>query len=172
MKKPARKGGSLASVHPWAAAVMREYLAWRGHLEDREAPLFLTDERFPMSNGKAAGGQTKTAFKGMVRRTRAALRHGALIEAAKLRRQGTRGRGARALVRDARRCGSPRAVDPALVSPSPSDDVARDRRSAFDDGAGVGSMRDRSWDTATTCRLVGVRSSIRWPPPSRRLTRR
>jgi hypothetical protein len=57
------------------AAVTRGYLAWRGHLEDREAPLFLTDKREPhVDNGNAAGGQTKTAFKGMARRTRAAPR--------------------------------------------------------------------------------------------------
>ena len=57
-----------APVHPWAAAVMRDYLAWRGNLFDREAPLFLTHFRRPYrDNGKAAGGQTKTAFKGMVK---------------------------------------------------------------------------------------------------------
>jgi len=37
-----------AAVHPWAAALMREYLAWRGHLEDRETALFLTDQREPL----------------------------------------------------------------------------------------------------------------------------
>src|SRR5262249_50299510 len=84
------------AVHPWAAAVMRGCLAWRGHLEDREAPVFLTDKREPyVYNGKAAGGQTKTAFKGMVRRTRAALRRAALAEAARLRRLGE-GKAARA----------------------------------------------------------------------------
>ena len=78
-----------ASVHPWAAALMHDYLAWRGDLHDREAPLFLTDRRRPyMDNGKAAGGQTKTAFQGMIKRTLARLRRAALTEAAALRRQG------------------------------------------------------------------------------------
>ena len=78
-----------AAIHPWAAAVMREYLAWRGHLEDREAALFLTDRREPYAdNGKAAGGQTKTAFRAMVRRTCVELRRRALTEAMRLRRAG------------------------------------------------------------------------------------
>jgi len=80
-----------AAVHPWAAAAMAEYLAWRGRLEDREGRLFLTDRRLPYAKpkpGKAAGGQTKTAFKGMVRRTIAALRREALVEAASLRHAG------------------------------------------------------------------------------------
>jgi hypothetical protein len=78
-----------ASVHPWAAVVMRDYLAWRGNLFDREAPLFLTHFRRPYrDNGKAAGGQTKTAFKGMVKRTIAALRRAALTDAVELRRRG------------------------------------------------------------------------------------
>jgi hypothetical protein len=68
---------------------MAEYLAWRGRLHDREAPLFLTDDRQPYTdNGKAAGGQTKTAFRGMRRRTIATLRRQALTEAARLRRAG------------------------------------------------------------------------------------
>jgi hypothetical protein len=78
-----------ASVHPWAAAVMRDYLAWRGNLFDREAQLFLTHFRRPYrDNGKAAGGQTKTAFKGMVKRTIVSLRRTALTYAAELRRLG------------------------------------------------------------------------------------
>jgi site-specific recombinase XerD len=79
----------IATVHPWAAATMRDYLAWRGRLEDREAPLFLTDRGNSYAdNGKAAGGQTKTAFKGMKRRAATALRRTMLIEAIGLRRQG------------------------------------------------------------------------------------
>jgi hypothetical protein len=78
-----------ASVNPWAAAIMAEYLAWRGRLEDREARLFLTHRRRPYKdNGKAAGGQTKTGFKGMRRRTIATLRREALTESARLRRAG------------------------------------------------------------------------------------
>jgi integrase len=78
-----------AAVHPWAAAVMWDYLAWRGRLNDREAPLFLTDQRSPyIDNGRAAGGQMKTAFKGMVKRAAAAWRARALRHAAALRREG------------------------------------------------------------------------------------
>ena len=78
-----------ASVHPWAAALMRDYLEWRGKLHDREAQLFLTDRRRPYNdNGKAAGGQTKTAFHGMIERTVVGLRRAALTEAVALRRQG------------------------------------------------------------------------------------
>ena len=71
--------------------MMADYFAWRGHLEDREGPLFLTHRLRPYAKpkpGKPAGGQTKTAFKGMVRRTITALRSAALAEAARLRRAG------------------------------------------------------------------------------------
>jgi integrase len=85
-----------AAVHPWAATVMREYLEWRGVPKDREEPLFLTHLRQPYTdNGKSAGGQTETAFKGMVRRASESLRKNALRQAAELRRQG-RGAAARA----------------------------------------------------------------------------
>jgi integrase len=80
-----------AAVSSFAATLMTEYLAWRGRLADREGPLFLTDRRRPYAkpkSGKQSGGQTKTAFKGMVRRTVAALRREALVEAARLRRAG------------------------------------------------------------------------------------
>jgi hypothetical protein len=77
-----------AAVHPWAAAVMKEYLEWRGVPKDREEALFLTHFRQPYTdNGKSAGGQTKTAFDGMVRRASVTLRKNALREAAALRRQ-------------------------------------------------------------------------------------
>ena len=78
-----------ATIHPWAAVIMRDYLVWRGRFEDREAPLFLTDRRRPYAyNDKAAGGQTKTAFRGMKRRASAVLRRAALTEAIRLRRAG------------------------------------------------------------------------------------
>jgi hypothetical protein len=90
-----------SAVHPWAAAVMTEYLEWRGVPTDREEPLFLTHLRQPYTdNGKSAGGQTETAFKGMVRRTCQTLRKSALREAAGLRRQ-HRGAAARARWADA-----------------------------------------------------------------------
>jgi len=80
-----------AHVHPWAAAIMREYLAWRGRLHDREGALFLTDRRLPYTdNGKAWGGQTKTAWHWMIKRTIAARRRLWLAEIAALRRQGRR----------------------------------------------------------------------------------
>ena len=78
-----------ATVHPWAAGVMRDYLAWRGQLQDREAPLFLTDRRLPYAdNNKAAGGQTKNAFRPMIMRACRRLRGEALREAIELRRSG------------------------------------------------------------------------------------
>ena len=80
-----------AVVHPWAAAVMRDYLEWRGVPKDREEPLFLTHMRRPYTNnGKSHGGQTKGAFGSMVRRASASLRRMALRQAAELRRQGRR----------------------------------------------------------------------------------
>ena len=133
-----KHGGRVtSSVHPWAAAVMTDYLAWRGRLEDREAPLFLTDQREPyIDNGKAWGGQTKVAFKGMVRRARAALRRAALTEAARLRRQGM-GKEARVQWQATRSDLSLlAAANPALVPPPAGDDAAGDRRFAVDDGTG------------------------------------
>lgn len=73
----------VAALHPEAAALMAEYLQWRGNLHDREAPLFLTRSRQPYEPPRlqdtaerkaTGGGQNKTAFKGMKRRTLAALR--------------------------------------------------------------------------------------------------
>jgi hypothetical protein len=79
-----------ATVHPWAADVMREYLEWRGRLEDREAPLFLTDRRQPYAdNNKSWGGQTKTVFKGMVRRAQQTLRRSVLAEPVEFTPPGT-----------------------------------------------------------------------------------
>jgi hypothetical protein len=81
----------MSSVHSRAAAAMREYLAWRGRLHDREGPLFLTDRRLPYTdNGKAAGGQTKTAWRWTLKRARGRLRRRVLTEVAQLRRQGQR----------------------------------------------------------------------------------
>ena len=128
-----------AAVHPWAAANMAEYLAWRGRLADREAPLFLTDRHRPYAKpkpGKQAGGQTKTAFKGMVRRTIAALRREALVEAARLRNAGEHA-AARDYWRAVRRRHRAReAAHTALVPPSVGDQSAGDRRFALDDGTG------------------------------------
>ncbi len=63
-----------AALHPWAADQVRRYLERRGRLEQRESPLFLTDRGRPYAdNGKTSGGQNKSAFKGMRRRTVRAL---------------------------------------------------------------------------------------------------
>jgi site-specific recombinase XerD len=57
-----------AALHPVAAAVLRDYLEWRGQLHKREEPLFLSDRRKPYSrtafeNGSSAAN--KTAFRAM-----------------------------------------------------------------------------------------------------------
>jgi integrase len=81
----------VAAVHPAAALLMESYLAWRGDLDDREAPLFLTHRREPYEdNDKAYGGQTKRAFQGMKRRTIQSLRDRAAVRASDLRRIGKR----------------------------------------------------------------------------------
>jgi hypothetical protein len=116
--------------------VMRDYLAWRGRLNDREAALFLTDERCPYSdNGKAAGGQMKTAFRGMVKRAAGTWRaRFAPDRGAPPARPGHRR--PRTLGRRAQRPCSAQAADTALVSPPPGYDNALLRRFAIDDGAG------------------------------------
>ncbi len=106
----------VAAVHPAAALLMERYLAWRGDLHDREAPLFLTHRREPYAdNDKAYGGQTKRAFQGMKRRTIQSLRD-----------------------RAAARAGFPRrAGDAALVPASAGDDDAvQDRQPEGRHGAG------------------------------------
>lgn len=77
-----------AALHPAAVAVMASYLAWRGRLEDREGPLFLTPRGRPYRPG--AGTQNKTAFNAGKRRAVAALRHAAAAEARRLREAGNR----------------------------------------------------------------------------------
>jgi hypothetical protein len=60
-----------ATLHPAAVAVRKEYLSWRGILERREDPLFLTDRRQPYSRkGRERGwsGGNKTAFRRARRR--------------------------------------------------------------------------------------------------------
>lgn len=68
---PSTKNGEdvHAALDPTAIAILKEYLKWRGDLHDREAPLFLTYKREPyVDNGKASGGQNKTAFRAAKRR--------------------------------------------------------------------------------------------------------
>jgi hypothetical protein len=83
-----------AAVHPMAAALMRDFLKWRGELHDREALLFVTPrrdrqgKRLPYrDNGKAWGGQNKTAFASMKRRAIATLHRNAAAAARAERRQ-------------------------------------------------------------------------------------
>jgi site-specific recombinase XerD len=60
-----------ADLHPEAAAVLREYLQWRGGLHKRNDPLFLTHRKEPYSEtGRRKGwsGNNKTAFNAMKRR--------------------------------------------------------------------------------------------------------
>ncbi|MCI0430211.1 MAG: site-specific integrase [Rhodospirillales bacterium] len=80
-----------AALHPWAAGVVADYLKWRGNLQDREAPLFLTQRHKPYKpNGGAWGGQNKTAFNGMKRRAIQRIRKQAAAEARRLRLVGQR----------------------------------------------------------------------------------
>ncbi len=73
----------VAAIHPWAAMKLRQYIEWRGDLHDREAPLFVTPRIDPRSKKKLPysergrgdhGGQNKTAFAAMKRRTLKTLR--------------------------------------------------------------------------------------------------
>lgn len=80
-----------AALNATAATIMREYLDWRGNLHDREAPLFLTYRKKPYAdNGKAWGGQNKTAFNAARRRARRDLLKEAFATARDLRRSGQR----------------------------------------------------------------------------------
>lgn len=77
-----------AALHPWAAERMREYVAWRGRMNDREAPLFLTHLKKPYTpNGGVWGTANKTAWNAMKRRASRAWRRRAVAIAWPLRRQ-------------------------------------------------------------------------------------
>jgi hypothetical protein len=74
-----------AALNPTAVAILKDYLNWRGKLSDREAPLFLTYRRKPYTdNGRAYGGQNKTAFKAARRRAIAAIWDAAEANAVRL----------------------------------------------------------------------------------------
>ena len=74
-----------AALHPPAAAILRDYVKWRGNLHDREAPLFLTFRRKPYTDtGGAWGGQNKTGFNAAKRRAAEAVLNDAQEAAAKL----------------------------------------------------------------------------------------
>lgn len=64
-----------AAIHPAVEPVFHDYLKWRGRLEDREAPLFLTYFRHPYTeNGKQWGSYNRKAFITAKTRTAKTLR--------------------------------------------------------------------------------------------------
>ncbi len=74
-----------AALSPTAVAILKDYLNWRGKLADREGPLFLTYRRKPYAdNGRAYGGQNKTAFKAARRRAIGSIQGAAEAKAAQL----------------------------------------------------------------------------------------
>ena len=74
-----------AALNPTAAKILRHYLSWRGRLHERDAPLFLTHRREPYAdNGRAFGGQNKTAFRAARRRAVAVIIAAGKAKAAKL----------------------------------------------------------------------------------------
>jgi site-specific recombinase XerD len=78
-----------AALNPTAVGILKDYLAWRGSLHDREAPLFLTFRRKPYAdNGRSYGGQNKTAFKAARRRAVAVVLAKAERDAARLEAAG------------------------------------------------------------------------------------
>lgn len=77
-----------ASLHPAAAAAVRDYLKIRGRLWDREGPLFLTRAGKPYNTANDLSGHNRTAFANAKRRANAVRRRQALAEALALRRQG------------------------------------------------------------------------------------
>lgn len=74
-----------AALNSSAIAILQDYLHWRGSLADREAPLFLTYRRKPYAdNGRAYGGQNKTAFRAARRRAITATQEAAENNALRL----------------------------------------------------------------------------------------
>jgi site-specific recombinase XerC len=85
-----------AHLHPRAAEALAAYLEVRGHLHEREAPLFLTPRGIPYSTA-SAGVQNKRAFNAMKRRAMAALRREGIARVRDLAASGARGAAAAAL---------------------------------------------------------------------------
>lgn len=75
-----------AYLHQFAVDQLRKYLQWRGCLQERDAPLFLTDKRQPYNSGR--GAQNRKAIDAMKRKTIKTLRRESAAEAAKLRANG------------------------------------------------------------------------------------
>jgi site-specific recombinase XerD len=82
----------VAALNDWAVTRLLDYLELRGgRLDDRQQPFFLTDEGLPYTdNGKTSGGQNKSAFKGMKRRTIRTIRAEGAAEAWRRRRASDR----------------------------------------------------------------------------------
>lgn len=72
-----------STLTAFAVEELKDYLKWRGKLEDREGALFLTHLKNPYAdNMKAGGGQNRTAWKGMRSRAIKTLLDSAAKEAA------------------------------------------------------------------------------------------
>lgn len=82
----------VAVLNDWAVKQLLGYLEVRGaRLDDREQPFFLTDDGQPYAdNGKACGGQNKSAFNGMKRRTVKTIRRLGAAQARSARSAGDR----------------------------------------------------------------------------------
>ena len=95
----------VSALNDWAVGRLLDYIELRGgRLDDREKPFFLTDEGVPYAdNGKTSGGQNKSAFKGMRRRTVKTIRASGAAEAWSRRRAGDR-RGAAGAIAAAKDC--------------------------------------------------------------------
>lgn len=77
-----------ASLHPRAGEAVREYLARRGRLWDREGPLFLTKAGKPYAPDSHWGSQNRKAFNNAKARANAVRRRQALALCLELRQQG------------------------------------------------------------------------------------
>lgn len=107
----------VAALHPWAAAVMADYLAWRGRLHEREAPLFLTDRRraLPAEAARRRPAEDRLAPHDRPCRPRIARRR--IARGGGAAPSGPARRGARPLAQIARRPRAAGAADAALVPP-------------------------------------------------------
>jgi site-specific recombinase XerD len=95
-----------ASLHTPAAELIAEYLQWRGDLQDRDAPLFVTDVKDPRTGKWRAYSRhqssNRVGFNGMKRRAARDRRAEGATIARALRRQGDRA-GAWQAIYEARR---------------------------------------------------------------------
>ncbi len=101
---PNTKNGEdvTAALDASTAAILRDYLKWRGGLHKREEPLFLTPKGKPyINNGRAYGGQNKTGFRAARRRAVAAILADGQAEAKRLSARDERKAAANALAQAA-----------------------------------------------------------------------